>query len=220
MKSQDKRNKVGTLPQEAILLGMAEDGLPVLFNITSPDSPNIMIWDKSPKQGLRILKTIAEYILNSHRGNRVEFLVLTRFPEDWGNLEKYGMGYSGDTSCIGIIPFYSDLAGRFVESLCSWITDKNIAKNPIILLIDGMENVNRMEDKFQECLIRILFTGRPKNMYVVGTSKMKYFDEIKFWLRGFQHDIHGSDVENVFQMLENKDTEDETLLRFTSTEAL
>lgn len=216
MKSQNKRNKIGTLPREAIFLGVAEDGLPVLFNTADKSSPNIMVWDKTPKQGLRLLKVIADYLLHSHQGNRVEFLVLTRFPEDWGELNKYGMGYNGDTSCIGIIPFYSDLASRFIGHLCSWIENQNIAKNPIIILIDGIENVNHSSDKFQECFTKILFTGRMRSIYVVGTSKMKYYEEIKFWLRGFQHDIQGSDVENVFQMLESKDTEYERTIRFTT----
>lgn len=203
------------LPPHALLLGVAKDG-PVLFNPHTSASPNIMIWDRTPKQGLRILKVVADYILHFHSGHRIEFLVLTRFPEDWGELNEYGMGTSGATSCIGIIPFSSSVASKVVSALRSWMTDRNIAKNPIIILIDGLENVNKMGRTFQDDFMSILFEGRDKNIYTIGTSKGKYADEIKAWLRGFQHYILGSDVENVFEMLEHKGTAEEYMLRFST----
>src|SRR5258705_8105807 len=90
---------IGTLPDEGILFGLATDKMPVLFDVKYAKPSNIVIWDKLYKQGLRLLKVIAEYVL-LHRGNasKVEFVVLTNNVEDCRELNKYAIGMSGNTS--------------------------------------------------------------------------------------------------------------------------
>ena len=209
--------KFRPMPSEAIMLGMADDGLPVLINAKDTRTPNIIIWDKLARQGLLILKVIAEYVFKfrkvvSFKPYEVEFVVLTLHSEDWGELNEYGMGMMGNTSCIGIIPFYSELAGKVVRGLSKWIHEPHkSSKHPVIVLVDGMEHLEKMDLDFKTDFRYILTKGRSKNVYVVGTASKKNFAKVQEWLDGFGAEIYGSDVETDFQMEVGK----ETILFFT-----
>jgi hypothetical protein len=202
-------NSLGYLPNHAIVIGM--DGeTPVLWNVHSTSAPNIIVWDKLARQSLNILKVIAEYIFAHHarigfHAEGVEFVVLTFYPEDWGELNRYGMGMMGKTSCIGIIPFFSELADKLMAGLAQWVNERhNASKNPIIILIDGIENVNKMGEEFQNHFRFLLDMGRTKNVYVVGTSSKNNFHQVQDWLDGFQREIYGLDVIDEFEWTEGK----------------
>lgn len=194
----------GLLPGEAILLGVANDELPVLLNAFSNEPCNVVIWDKLAKQGLQILKVIAEYVFKHRskfglRPKKVEFVVLTHYPEDWGELNKYGMGMRGNTSCIGIIPFYSELASTVIRGLCTWINERHGAsKSPVIVLIDGLENITTMKESFKVDFQYLLHSGYEKNVYVIGTSSKKNIQKVQRWLEDFQMEVYGCDFDRRF----------------------
>jgi hypothetical protein len=202
-------NTIGHLPGHAIMIGM--DGeIPVLWNVRDTTAPNIIVWDKLARQSLNILKVIAEYIFSHHarigyKAEGVEFVVLTLYPEDWGELNKYGMGMMGKTSCIGIIPFFSELADKLMDGLARWANERhNSSKQPVVVLVDGIENVNKMGEEFQNHFRFLLDMGRRKNVYVVATSSKKNFHQVQDWLDGFQREIYGMDVEDEFELVEGK----------------
>lgn len=197
--------KIRPVPNHLILVGMAEDGEPVWLN--SQNSPNVIIWDKLARQGLRILKVIAEYLFLNKKREQLEFLVLTLYPDDWGDLNKYGMGMDGTTSCIGVVPFHSELARKVVNGLSRWIHEKhNGTKQPIVVLIDGLENLEEMSDDFKIDLRYIFARGQSKRVYIVGTAHKKNFHKVQEWLDGFQVAVYGKDVADTFQMEEGTNT--------------
>jgi len=192
------------LPDEGILFGLATDKLPVLFDVKYAEPSNIVVWDKLYKQGLRLLKVIAEYVF-LHRGNasKVEFVVLTHNVEDWGELNKYGMGMSGNTSCIGIVPFDSEIANTIVHGLCRWINEAHkSSKFPVIVLVDGLEYLNKSSDDFKLNFRYLLLKGHNKNVYVIGTASRKNFKEVQEWLEGFKAEIYGKSILELFEMME------------------
>lgn len=199
----------GSLPAYALVMGIAQDGLPVLMNVKDSMTPNVVVWDRMAKQGLKILKVIAEYIFLHHKSvgypkdKVIEFVVLTRYPEDWGELNEYGVGMTGKTSCIGIIPFCSKLAGQVMYGLAGWCSEPHRAsKNPVIVLVDELENLRNCDDDFKRDFRCVQMLGRKKNVYVVGTASKTNFHQVQDWLDGFQAEIYGSDVSDTFEMTE------------------
>jgi hypothetical protein len=158
------------IPSYAVLLGVAKDGLPILFNARDKKAPNIIIWDKLARQSLHILKVISEYLFWHHKNaDGVEFIVLTLHPEDYGELNQYGMGLMSKTACIGIIPFNSEVAETVIEGLATWTHEKHeSSKRPVIILIDGLENVSKMSENFQNHFRYLLDMGRRKHVYRTG----------------------------------------------------
>lgn len=196
------------LPGKSVLFGIATDGAPVLLNVNDSKASNVIVWNKLARQGLRILKVIAEYLFLHHdRKDGIEFVVFTNRPNDWGDLNMYGYGSNSKTACIGIIPFHSQLAEIVMEGLARWAHENHKAsKSPVILLIDGMENIEKNSDDFKFHLRGILMMGRTKHIYTVGTSHKSHFRKVQEWLDGFQREIYGCDVEDVFEYVEGKES--------------
>jgi len=199
-------NFIGKLPSEAIFFGMAKDGLPVLWNVKNEEPNNIVIWDKLHRQGLRLLKCIAEYVFVHKQDDKVEFVVLTNSVEDWGELNRYGMGMTGNTSCIGIIPFNSELAHTVLLGLCQWINESHkSSKAPVIVLIDGMETLDKMNMDFRTNFRYLLTSGHKKNVYVIGTASKRHFAQVQDWLDGFHFEINGRNIEEFFEIIEDNE---------------
>jgi hypothetical protein len=199
---------VGRLPTEAVFFGLAKDGLPVLWNVKRGVPNNIVIWDKLYRQGLRLLKCIAEYVFIHKNDSKVEFVVLTNNVEDWGDLNQYGMGMMGNTSCIGIIPFNSELANTVLLGLCQWIHEAHTSsKSPVIVLVDGMEVLQKMDIDFRTNFRYLLTQGHRKNVYVIGTASKKNFAQVQDWLDGFHYEINGRNIEEFFEMIEDETNE-------------
>ena len=193
-------------PKNGVIFGVAENGKPMAFDAYSTKSPNIIVWNKLVGQGLKILKVIAEFIFRYRTKTQMEFIVLTTFPEEWGDLNNYGMGMNDETSCIGVIPLYSDLANKILYGLARWASEPHQETNhPIILLIDGMENLTKVSQEFCDHFRCVLQIGRKKNVFVVGTSDKKHFKKVQDWLDGFQQEIYGSDAVDLFNIMVRKE---------------
>lgn len=208
---RDVMKSIGKLPGHSVVLGMPideYDDRPMMLNAHDPDAPNIVVWDKKARQGLNILKVVAEYLFKYHgkmayKSRGIEFIVLTLYAEDWGELNEYGMGMKGETSCIGIVPFFSELAEKLMAGLAKWVTERHShAKQPVIILIDGLENLNKMSDGFKLHTRYLMDLGRTKNVYFIGTASKKNFHQVQDWLDGFQREIYGMDVEHEFEYVE------------------
>lgn len=201
-----KRNS--PFPKHGIIIGEPLDGgKPVSLDARNSESPNVIVWNKLLGQGLKILKVIAEFVFRYRRKSQMEFVVLTVHPEEWGELNEYGMGANDRTSCIGVIPFYSELSHKIVGGLARWASEYHSERNhPIILLIDGMENLEKMDDEFRAHFRCVLDIGRRKNVFVVGTADRKNFSKVQKWLDGFQKEIYGSDAINLFEVMIGQET--------------
>lgn len=187
-------------PASSFWFGMAEDGLPVCVNSEDSVSPNVILWDKFARQSLLVLKVICEYVFTNRHRKGLEFVVLTEHPEDYGQLNDYGMGTNSKTACIGIIPFNSQIAEVVLRGLCKWIHEGHTSpKRPVVILIDELENMDDMSDEFKNNFRHILDLGRKKNVFVVATSSKNQFKKVYMWLDGFQAEIYGRDIFDEFE---------------------
>ena len=205
-------------PSQWVMFGVAQNGRPVWLDTSDTKASNIVVWDKNARQGLRILKVISEYIFRFHKTIRydkshgVEFVVLTTHPEDYGELNAYGMGMTGKTSCIGIIPFFSEIAEKVIGGLAKWVGEShNHSKQPVIVLVDGLEHVSQMSEGFKFHFRHLLDMGRSRHVYIIGTTSRKHFADVQEWLDGFQREIYGRDVDFEFEYV----TKGETILFYT-----
>lgn len=206
-------SSLGKIPGRSILLGISKkDGLPVLMNSGDKNAPNIVIWNKLAKQGLKILKVIAEYLFRFHsiigyKPAEIEFVVLTDHAEDWGELNNYGLGSKDRTPCIGIIPFHSTLSDILMRGLARWTSESHtMSRSPVIVLIDGMETLMNMSEDFKLDFRFLLLRGRNRHIYIIGTAYKKNFHRIHQWLDGFQREIYGSDFPDTFEYVEGQES--------------
>lgn len=198
---------LGILPHEAVLIGIAEDELPVMFNVLDKTTSNVIIWDMVEGKGLKILKVVSEFLFKYHNNDVVdaEFLVITQSPTSWEGLNELGMGVNGKTSCIGVVPFYGDLVEKLLDGLVRWIEDFKGSKKPIMVLIDGLENIDKLSTESQRNFHRILTDGRKRNVYVISTAMMKNGKDVEKWMGYIKYHVIAR-PDDWFETREGNDT--------------
>jgi hypothetical protein len=197
--------KILPLPKHTVLFGMAETK-PVLFNVVKNDSPNTIVWDRIAGQGLRLIKTAIEFILRFYEGNRVEFVIMSNHTKEWSRLNDDGLGVWNSNECVAVVPFWDKVADQLLFGLSKWVQEKSLVKSPVILFIDGMENVDRMGEGSQLWLRHVMLYGRKQNIYVIGCARSENRETLTHWLEGFQAEIYGHEKIEWFEMDEQHDT--------------
>ena len=93
-------------PREALLLGLASDGLPVLLNLHDPH-PGPLLVAADPGAGkTALLQMIAQAATEMHTPGDVQFGVVTNYPDEWGHLAESG-------ALCGHLPHLSQLGYGF-----------------------------------------------------------------------------------------------------------
>src|SRR5215470_430965 len=91
------------MPPEALFLGVASDGLPVLLNLTDP-VPGPVLVTADPGAGKKaLLQTVAWAAGKMHHPDDLQFGVLTNHPDEWNGME-------GIPNNVGIFPLYHQSA--------------------------------------------------------------------------------------------------------------
>lgn len=158
--------ELGPLPSEAMLIGMADDFLPMLVDVhDSP--PNILVWNGETS----FLKVIAEFIMNRdpREEQEMEFVVFTNNTEEWEFLAREN-NFKKGSPCIGVIPFWDDLANQVLLGLASWIHSGVKPNHHMVVLIEGVENIMKMDLDAKQNFNYIFLKGRDSRVFAVGTA--------------------------------------------------
>ena len=192
--------RIVPLPKGSILFGMATDGYPVLFNAQAHDSPNVMVWDRMPGQGLRLIKVAIEFLTRHNPKDHTEFIIFSNHTKEWGKLNENNLGMWNTNECVAIVPFWDIVADQVLFALAGWISKKKATKSPTILFIDGFENICRMGEESQRWLRYIMLCGRVHNIYVVGTASAQSRESMVAWMDCFHMEIFGQDLKPWLRM--------------------
>ena len=102
-----------TLPREALFLGLASDGLPVLLNLhDAVPGPMLAIGDAGSGK-TKLLQVITRAVQKIHAPQEVQFGVITSHPQEW-------QGFDDPGHCVGIYDVKDQTAQGFLDSLSEW----------------------------------------------------------------------------------------------------
>src|SRR3990172_8414791 len=82
----DSLSELGPLPREALLLGLASDGLPVLLNLHDPHPGPLLIAADPGAGKTALLQLVAQAAAQMHAPGDVQFGAVTNYPDQWGYL--------------------------------------------------------------------------------------------------------------------------------------
>jgi len=179
----DSLSELGPLPREAMLLGLASDGLPVLLNLHD-HHPGPLLVTADPGAGkTALLSLIAQAITEMHTPGDVQFGVISNYPDEWEHLADF-------EHCIGIFPTYHDSAVDFLSSLSGWAHANKGSQQSILLMIDDLESMN---DDFDACqnLRWLLLRGPARRVWPIITLNTERTSQVEDWLDAFRTRIFG-----------------------------
>ena len=176
--------RVSPLPREALFLGMANDGLPVLLNLYDPVPGPILIAGDASSGKTRFLQTLARAADLLHSPDDVQYGVITTKPDEWQNLY-------GSENNAGIYQTNEDNTNELLQSLVTWAHNNKGEGQSILLLIDDLEAITHLDQQAQQNLRWLLLRGPARRVWTFVTLNSEHADHQKEWLDFFRTRLFG-----------------------------
>lgn len=176
--------EVGPLPREALFLGIASDGLPVLLNLHDPlPGPMLVIGDEGAGK-TAFLQSIANSIQICHKPTDVQFALITNRPEEWSTLET-------TEHIAGMFDMQHDGAQQLINSLAAWAHSNKNTQQSIVLLIDDLESIAKWEMNALQHFRWLLLRGTARRVWPIITLNASRYGQVIAWIDIFRTRVFG-----------------------------
>ena len=171
------------LPGGSLLLGLAEDGLPVLLDLYDPAPGPLLVAGDGGSGKTAFLQSLARAAGLQDPGD-IQFGVVTPFPEEWTTLETL-------PHCLGIWPAYHPSAQRFLSQLVNWAGTLPETRQAILLLFDGFDLLSASDFQSRQDLRWLLLYGPEHQVWPVVTVNPARLARLQSWLDYFHTRVLG-----------------------------
>ena len=187
---------IGSLPREALFLGVALDGLPMLLNLHDPVPGPLLVVGDAGAGKTAFLQMLARGIQQTQHPENVQFGVITNHPNEWDDIDA-------TPHRVGIFPVDHDNTPDFIRSLAGWAhANHNKTGQSILLLIDDLEAVAKLEPDVIQNLRWLLLRGPARRVWPVVTINAERYGQILTWIPMFRTRIFGKIAsENISEAL-------------------
>jgi len=176
--------EIGSLPTEALFLGIATDGLPVLLNLYDSHPGPILIAGDAGSGKTAFLQTIAHAVAQTHTSDDIQFGVITNYSDEWESIES-------TPHRIGVFPVGHNSTQEFVGSLTSWAHSNKNTHQCVLLLVDDLESVASLDLETLQNFRWLLLRGPARRVWPIVTLNAPRYGQIIAWLQNFRTRIFG-----------------------------
>jgi hypothetical protein len=171
--------KLGAIPGEALFLGIASDGLPVLLNLYDPHPGPMLVAGDAGAGKTAFLRTIAQALPLTHPSRDIQFGVLTNYPEEW-------QGISTTPDCAGIFPIGHKSAQEFISDLAAWARANKSTHECRLLLVDDLESIATLDLESLRDFRWLLLRGPTRRVWPIVTLNAPRYGQVLSWLQAFR----------------------------------
>lgn len=131
------------LPDLTAMLGICEDGLPVLLDLTDPKPGSILIGATQLDGVRQLLQLVLFSTLMRTPANELEVLVVTGEPDQWQPFERFGSQHQ-----LEILPVFERSAGEAILHLGRLLDQRRTGRargNVRLVLVDDLDALTRQD---------------------------------------------------------------------------
>ncbi len=172
------------LPDTALFLGLAEDGLSVLLDLGDPVPGPLLITADAACGKTSFLQMIARSIELLHSPSDVQSGVITPYPDEWKDFQD-------SQSVVGIYPAQGSEAGELLQSLVTWAHNNKENRQFILLLIDDLETLININPQTEQNLRWLLLRGPSRRIWPIVTINPNSAHNMEAWLGFFRTRLFG-----------------------------
>jgi hypothetical protein len=176
------------LPNEALFLGIAEDGLPVLLNLNDPIPGPILITGDQASGKTALLQMIARAAELLHSPSEIQYGIITQYPQEWGNFPENQIN-------AGVYPAQQNNIQELLQSLFNWAHNNKGSEQSILLLIDDLESLKNIDPQTEQHLRWLLLRGPSRHVWPIMTVNAHGARNVEAWLTSFRTRLFGH-IEN------------------------
>ena len=176
--------KIGSIPAEALFLGVTSDDLPVLLNLYDPHPGPMLIAGDAGSGKTAFLQTIAHSLAQTYRSDDVQFGVITNYPDEWQGLE--GLAHRAGVFAVG-----HKSATEFIHSLADWAHTNKNTHQCMLLLVDDLELVASLDPQAVQDFRWLLLRGPARRVWPIVTLNAPRYGQVISWLQNFRMRVFG-----------------------------
>lgn len=181
---EDVLSRIGSLPREALILGIASDGLPVLLNLHDPLPGPMLVIGESGAGKTAFLQSIAQAVARTHKESEVQYGVLTNKTQEWHEMEN-------TPHRVGIFDVGHQSSQDFVLSLASWAHSNRNPSQSILALVDDLESVARLDVETLQNFRWLLLRGPARRVWPIITLNADRYGQVLAWIEIFRTRVFG-----------------------------
>lgn len=170
---------VSPLPREALFLGLAEDGLPVLLNLYDPVPGPVLIVGDPASGKTHLLQTIARAVDLLHKPVEVRYTVITSHADEWKD-------FHARENNAGVYFTRDENASELLQALVTWAHNNKGGQQSILLLIDDLDGIVELGDPVQQNLRWLLLRGPSRRVWPFITMNASHARDMDAWLQFFR----------------------------------
>lgn len=176
--------ELGALPREALFLGMASDGLPVLLNLHDPVPGPVLLAGDAGAGKTTFLKNISRAVGLTHAPSDVKFGVITSYADEWEEIRN-------SLHCLGIFSSRDSSGQDFLNSAAAWAHGATRSGQSMLLLIDDLEAVAAFDFNVLQTLRWLLARGPARRAWTFVTLNAPRYGQVISWIPSFRTRIFG-----------------------------
>ncbi len=177
------------LPVLSAVLGICDDGLPVLLDLADPNPRSVLVGSSHPEGGRRLLATALRSILIRKQTEDLDILIVSRDPDVWQPFQSLA-----GTHALKILPVYDRISGSAILRY-SRILDERM--NGLshggfhILLVDDLDYLRQVDFDVQINFQWFAKEGARYRMWTLAGIQAEKVEENDRFLGSFQTRILG-----------------------------
>lgn len=175
---------VGSIPSEALFLGVASDGLPVLLNLHDPHPGPMLIAADAGAGKTAFLRTVAHALARAHHADNLKFGVMTNYPDEWEDVRAF-------PHHAGVFAVGQKSAAEFLRSLANWAHTNKNSRQCMLLLVDDLESVASLDIQAVRDFRWLLLRGPARRIWPLVTLNAPRYGQILAWLQNFRTRVFG-----------------------------
>ena len=176
--------EIGPLPREALLLGMASDGLPILLNLYDSHPGPIIVLADAGAGKTNFLQTVARSAIQTHHSSDLQYGVITTKTGEWDHVEE-------TPHSVGVFAVDHPNAQDLILSLASWAHTNRNTRQSVLLLVDGLEDIAGLEADVVQSFRWLLLRGPSRRVWPIITLRAERYEQVVSWLQNFRTRIFG-----------------------------
>ena len=177
-------SEIGPLPSQALFLGIASDGLPVLLNLHDPSPGPMLVVGEHSAGKTAFLRSIGRSLSLTHSEEDAQYGVITTRPAEWEQVEK-------TVHRVGIFDVAQVDAQELVQSLASWAHSNRNTTQSVLILIDDLEAMLKMDGEALQHFRWLLLRGPARRVWPIVTLRAEGYGQVLPWLENFRTRVFG-----------------------------
>jgi hypothetical protein len=177
-------SEIGQLPREALFLGIASDGLPVLLNLHNPAPGPLLVIGDAGSGKTAFLQSIARSLALTHTESDLQYGVITGRTAEWAESSRTGHQ-------VGVFDVNQSGAQDFIVSLSSWAHSNRESTQTVLLLIDDLESVAKMDRDALQNFRWLLLRGPARRVWPILTMNAERYGQVLTWIEIFRARVFG-----------------------------